>query len=173
MASEKKLTKPQRSSQLEALLVRIAEGDMDLNQDVVEKLNSYHEHICIDLRFSACSMILYSHLRERFERLVGEKIASQVPDFIENDYLEARFLSDPSDYGIVLALGIKSLREGNCVRARQLFRRVANSLFKERELGVYYLSKFWNDGSLEIVDDCQAAHVLDGIPAVIPGRVGR
>lgn len=144
--AEKKETeiclKSQMSLMIEGLLVRVTQGEHQLGLQVVEQLNELHQSICMSSSFSVFAMLRYIRHCTEFNRLSAYQYSGKIPDFFDDDYLELRFSSDPSDFGIVLALAIKSWERGQRIRAEQLLKRVASSRFKERKLAAYYLVKY-------------------------------
>lgn len=135
--------KSRSSSIIEELIVRVTHGEHQLCPQIVERLNELHQEICISSRFSVFAMLRYIRHCAEFSRLSKGRFAGKIPDFFDDDYLELRFASDPSDFGVVLALAITSWESGRTVRARQLFRRVASSRFREHKLAAYYMAKYF------------------------------
>jgi hypothetical protein len=129
---------------IEWLLFRLAEGEHQLGRQIVERLNRMHQDICVAPRFSASAMLRYSRHRSEFNRLSKGLFASMIPDFFGDDYLDLRFAANPSDFGVVLALACKAREAGESARAAQLFKRVANSRFRERELATHLLRKHFS-----------------------------
>lgn len=128
---------------IEVLMVRVTHGEHQLCPQMVERLNELHQEICISSSFSVFAMLRYIRHCSEFTRLSKGRFAGKIPDFFGDDYLELRFSSDPSDFGIVLALAMKSWECGRPIRARQLFRRVASSRFREHKLAAYYMAKYF------------------------------
>jgi hypothetical protein len=128
---------------IESLLVRVADGEHQLCQQTVERLNELHQEICTSPGFPVFAMLRYKRHCREFTRLSEGEFAGKIPDFFADDYLELRFASDPSDFGVVLALAVKSWESGRTIRARQLFSRVARSRFREHKLAAYYLARYF------------------------------
>lgn len=128
---------------IEGLMVQVANGEHQLSPQIVERLNELHQEICISSSFSVFTMLRYIRHCAEFARLSKGRFAGKIPDFFGDDYLELRFSSDPSDFGVVLALAIKSWESGRTVRAKQLLGRVASSRFREHKLAAYYLAKYF------------------------------
>jgi hypothetical protein len=110
---------------------------------IARQLNELFAEITAD--FSYASFELFELYRNRAEAVGGESMAANVRSFINDDFLETSFAKDPSDYGVVLALGVKQLRLGNPSRAQQLIRRVAKSGYKERAQAEILLRKHFPD----------------------------
>lgn len=151
--------KSQMSLMIERLLVRVTQGEHQLGLQVVEQLNELHQNICISSSFSVFAMLRYIRHCAEFDRLSAYQYSAKIPDFFDDDYLELRFSSDPSDFGIVLALAIKSWERGQRIRAGQLLKRVASSRFKERKLAAYYLAKYFEaPKQFALGDRCSEQH---------------
>jgi hypothetical protein len=86
----------------------------------------------VQASFTFTAFELFQHYRHRAIRMCGDEIASRTPCFFTTDYLERGLAKDPSNYGIVLALGVKHLHLRDLKRARQLIQRVARSGYRER-----------------------------------------
>lgn len=128
---------------IEELIVRVSNGEHQLCPQIVERLNELHQEICISSRFSVFAMLRYIRHCSEFDRLSKGRFAGKIPDFFGDDFLELRFSSDPSDFGIVLALAVKSWESGRPIRARQLLSRVASSRFREHKLAAHYMAKYF------------------------------
>lgn len=129
---------------IEGLLILVHSGEHQLCPQIVELLNELHHEICISSSFSVFAMLRYNRICVEFDRLSNERFAGKIPDFFSDDYLELRFSSNPSDFGIVLALAIKSWESGRSVRAKQLLGRVARSRFREHQLAARYIAKYFD-----------------------------
>lgn len=143
--------KSRQSTLIERLLVRVARGEHQLCPQIVERLNELHQEICISPSFSVFAMLRYIRHCAEFTAMSKSRFAGKIPDFFGDDYLELRFSSDPSDFGVVLALAVKSWESGQTIRARQLLVRVASSRFREHQLASYYLAKYFDEPNLAMV----------------------
>ena len=138
---------------IEGLLTLVTHGEYQLGLQVVEQLNELHQNICISSSFSVFAMLRYIQHCVEFSRLSNGEFSEKIPDFFDDDYLELRFSSNPADFGVVLALAIKSWESGQRIRAGQLLKRVASSRFREHKLAAYYLARYFGTPEQSTVGD--------------------
>jgi len=112
-------------------------------EDLARKIDELFAAVQGD--FSYASFDLFQLYLDRAAQAGGDAVISRTRCFMTTDFLETAFAKDPSDYGVVLALGVKHLRLGNRPRARQLIQRVAKSGYKERAQAELLLRKHFSD----------------------------
>lgn len=128
---------------IEKLLQRIGGGGDNLSSEAVGLFNELYQDIYSEFNFSVFSMVLYQHYLSKFHDTCDSPNGKRIPSFFAGDFLERRFLADPSNYAVVVGLAINKLQEGNRNRAKQLFERVANSRFRESKLARHYLARYF------------------------------
>ena len=124
---------------IEQLIESVGSGTNSLRIQAAPIFNDLFQEICSEKQFSVFSMILYQEYRYKIYGCQEDPIGKKIPNFMVCDILQLRFISDPSDFAIVLALGIQNFQKGDWARAEQLFKRVANSTYKESRLAKNYL----------------------------------
>jgi hypothetical protein len=111
--------------------------------DIARNLNELFAAVRDD--FSYESFELFQLYFDRAANVGGGAVLSGVQSFLSTDFLETAFAKDPSDYGVALALGVKNLRLGNHLRAKQLIQRVAKSGYRESVQAEHLLRKHFSD----------------------------